>query len=124
MRDSTNEIGGGKKRSPFVKNGVTAEGFRVCPGGRFSGWFPVQEGWREKRGKLGCFSVGVLAFRYRLRVPAVYLRLAFWAFLAIWARRKMSKLRVLNTLLHCDSPRLHDLFTANLDPEFRDWGSR
>jgi hypothetical protein len=30
------------------------------------------------------------------RVPAVYLRLALWAFLACWAQRKMSKLRGFN----------------------------
>ena len=33
------------------------------------------------------------------RVPAVYLRLALWAFLAYWEQRKMSKLRGFSGLL-------------------------
>jgi len=47
---------------------------------------------------------------HSLRVPAVYLRLAFWAFSASWAQRRMSKLRVLKGVLWCEShPRLQGL---------------
>ena len=49
-------------------------------------------------GRFGHLAGGLEAFgRTVFRVPAAYLRLALWAFLAYWAQRKMSKLRVVNS---------------------------